>query len=227
MFAKSRTPMDRKTNPGDLIKRTVAESMAGIVVTTRGATVPVTLYDGRCQLPDGTYWEVSDPALGYAARTRSITKFLTKAQHMFLETSYSLGDPTLGGHKSMKIGPRTAASHMKLLGTREGQQLYSSSRYTDVVREFWTPNPTGKPTFRVHEILDHWYIKSWFSTRKSGGPKEFKPWAGVLYGDHDIASMSLKELIAATLECGISNKGKKDELSLRLFEHLTNAIVSE
>jgi len=113
---------------------------------------------------------------------------------------------------------------MKLLGTREGQEVYSCSRYADAVREFWTSNPDGKPTFRVHEILDHWYIKTWFSTRKSGGPKEFKPWAGVLYRDRDIASMSKQDLVVAALECGIDKEGTKGELALRLVEYLANAL---
>ena len=216
MFRKSLTAKDRTTNSGDLIKRTVSACMRSVVVSTRGATATVIQYNGRVQLPDGTVWEVSIPALGYAVQIRARTICLSKQQQTFLELSFSLGEITLGGHKSMKIGPRTTANHMKLLGTRPGEELYSSSRYSAEIQEFWKSNPNGKPTFRVHMLLDHWYIKSWFSTRKSCGPKEMKPWAGVLFGERDIASMSVAELRVAASSCGIDKKGKKSELASRL-----------
>ena len=80
MFARSKTPKDRETNTSDLIKRTVASKMSSIVVMTRGGSVPVTEYNGRVRLPDGTYWNVTVVAVGYTAKKGSEQKMLTTVQ---------------------------------------------------------------------------------------------------------------------------------------------------
>ena len=112
------------------------------------------------QLPDGSSWNIPNPPMGFAAKTRKEQTVLTVVQVAFLEVCYKLVDPDAGGDKSMKLGPRTAKEHMKMLGTRDGEKLYSAFRFDEKVREFWKSNPTGRPTFRVHLLLDHWYIKS-------------------------------------------------------------------
>ena len=85
--------------------------------------------------------------LGYATKNGSEQKHLTPLQVKYCEVAYSVGDPTQGDNKPMKIGPRTVAKHIRLHGTRAGEETLRFS------------------TFRVHMLLDHWYLKSWFSSR--------------------------------------------------------------
>ena len=67
----------------------------------------------------------------------------------------------------------------------------------------------GRPTFRVHMLLDHWYLKSWFSSRTANGPRKIKDWSGVMYNGQDTIRMKVLELRSALIACSLSAQGKK------------------
>ena len=141
MFKRSKTTFNRITDTSDLIKTTVADKLSSVIVTARYGTITIEEYDGGVILPDGTLWDVSNPVLGYATKNGSEQKHLTPLQVKYCEVAYSVGDPTQGDNKPMKIGPRTAAKHMRLYGTRAGEELYGYPRFSEQeVRTFWKSN---------------------------------------------------------------------------------------
>ena len=100
------------------------------------------------------------------------------------------------------------------------EEIYCSPRFSEQVRTFWKANDEGRPTYRVHLLLDHWYLKSWFSSRTTNGPRKINEWSGVIYNGQDIDRMKVKELRCALVTCGMSAQGKKPELAARLVNHV-------
>ena len=141
----------------------------------------------------------------------------------------------------MKLGPRTAAKHMALHGTMSGESLYSESRFgqfhanrlstinnhtqsqhlynmftylDEDTREYWTAPIPPCATFRVSELLEHWYIKTWFSQRKAGKKQATGDDAGLEYNGSLIFKMLVGDLRKSLSELGLSNQGKKQEVRI-------------
>ena len=216
MFRKSskRVPADRIVNTDDHIKRCVAD-LAGVVTITVDADTPAPqLYDGvRTDLPGGPY-TVRLVAMGYAAKVYRNSVKLNAAQREYLEWCFNCGEVDTG----LKVNPRTAAKHMGLHGTTTGCNFYSKAIYAKCNPEYWADR--GAPTFRVSLILDHWYIKSWFSVRKSKG----KPDAleSVRYGrDERVWSFKVDELRDIATHLCLNSEGTKKELRHRIATALS------
>ena len=121
--------------------------------------------------------KVIDPrAAGYARREpRKGKARFTAGQLEYLEWCYTYGLRP----NSSKLTAELAAKHMRLRGTREGQQLYPGEAY-------WAPSPDGRRTFRLPELLDWWRIKPWFSQQKQAFEKKV---ASARKGAVDIAQL--------------------------------------
>ena len=118
--------------------------------------------------------------------------------------------------KALKIGPRTAATRMPLHGTTAGFLIYSETRFENHRPEFWADK--GVPTFRVSECLDHWYIKSWFSSRKQkGDPNQLE---SVMYQGELVWKLPVARLRGIAKLLGIAD-GSKQELRVRIAERLS------
>ena len=170
------------------------------------------LYDGvRRDLPGGPY-TVPVTASGYAARVYRNTTNLTPMQRDYLEWCFQLGEKD----KSLKMGPRTAATRMPLHGTTAGFRLFSESRFQKHRPEFWADK--GLPTFRVSKCLDHWYIKSWFSSRKQkGDPSDLE---SVVYQGEFVWKLPVARLREIAKHLSIDD-GSKKELRERIAERLS------
>ena len=73
----------------------------------------------------------------------------------------------------------------------------------DDTRRYWTAAADTKPTFRVSELLDHWYIKSWFSQRNSGKRMTISEHSGLMYRGQEVMQMLVQPLRCALHELGI------------------------
>ena len=69
-------------------------------------------------------------------------------------------------------------------------------------RRYWTATAAGLPTFRVSELLDSWYIKSWFSQRKSGKHIEGED-SGLMYRGKEVMRMRVAPLREVLHDLGI------------------------
>lgn len=212
MFRKDTSvSVTRIVNRKDHIKRVVHELSSKIVVATRGGSAVPTMYNGtRTDLPGGPY-VIEDAPIGAATKRKRIRVCLSPLQEQYLEWCFCVGEKD----KSLKIGPRTAASHMTLHGTMAGWRLYSASRFAEHNPQFWADK--GAPTFRVSECLEHWYIKRFFSTRKSKGSPDKSE--SITYKDRLVCKMKVAELRQIATDFGISN-GTKKELRERICEHI-------
>ena len=211
--------VDRNVHRGDFLKRVVAD-LAGCAESssTRSETPAVLvveiLYDGVIRDLPGAPYTVPVTAKGYAARVYRNVVHLTPIQREYLEWCFKLGDED----KSLKIGPRTAAKRMPLHGTAAGWALYNSGRYQKHRQEFWRDK--GVPTFRVSRCLDHWYIKTWFSSRKQRGePNEL---ASVMYAGEVVFDLLVVRLREISKFLGIPD-GKKFELRERICERVRDS----
>jgi hypothetical protein len=112
---------------------------------------------------------------------------------------------------------------MPLHGTTAGHLIYKATRFKNHRPEYW--DDKGGPTFHVSEILDHWYIKSWFSTRKSKGDPDVLE--SVLYAGASVWNMKVARLreIAGFLKIKVkTDDGKvilKAELRKIVATHLS------
>lgn len=215
MFRKASTKVsvDRNVHRSDHIKRVVADLSGCVTSSTHTATPAVLeLYDGvRRDLPGGPY-TVPVTAKGYAAKVYRNAANLTPAQREYLEWCFQLGE----NDKSLKMGPRTTATRMPLHGTTAGFLLYSESRFQKHRPDFWADK--GVPTFRVSQCLDHWYIKSWFSSRKQkGDPNELE---SVVYQGERVWKLTVARLREIAKHLGIDD-GNKKELRDRIAKRLS------
>ena len=214
MFRKSskKVSVDRNVHRSDYIKRVVAD-LAGSVTSSNHIATPTVLelYDGvRRDLPGGPY-TVDITAKGHAAKVYRNVANLTNPQREYLEWCFQLGE----NDKALKIGPRTAATRMPLHGTTAGFLIYSETRFQNHRPEFWADK--GVPTFRVSECLDHWYIKSWFSSRKQrGDPNELE---SIMYEGELVWKLPVARLRVIAKLLKIAD-GSKKELRVRIAERL-------
>jgi hypothetical protein len=165
MFRKCSKQVDvnRILNRTDHIKRVVSSLAGGVTTSSRNAVVATHHYDGvRLGLPGGPY-VIPASVQGYAAKIYRNCVNLSSEQRAFLEWCFQLGEKD----KNLKMGPRKTAKLMHIHGTTAGCSAFSASRFNDARPEYWEDK--GVPTFRVSACLDHWYVKSWFSTRKTKG----------------------------------------------------------
>ena len=88
------------------------------------------------------------------------------------------------------MGPRPTAKYMSLHGTVTGFNTFSGERYKDHNPDYWVVKE--EPTFLFSECLDHWYIKSWFSSRKSKGAPA--SWESVRYGEESLQGLFIVRL---------------------------------
>ena len=215
MFRKSSTnvSVDRNIHRSDHIKRVVADLSSSVTSSTHTVTsVVLELYDGvRRDLPGGPY-TVPVTTKGYAVMVYRNVANLTHSQREYLEWCFQLGE----NDKSLKIGPRTAATRMPLHGTTAGFLIYSESRFQKHRPDFWADK--GLPTFRVSRCLDHWYIKSWFSSRKQkGDPNELE---SVMYEGELVWKLPVVRLRVIAERLGIAD-GSKKELRERIAKRLS------
>ena len=212
--ASSAVPACRVVNRSDHIKRTVHQLTSTIVTTSRGDTSVPECYDGTWRdLPGGPY-VVNKVPLGYATKVRRVRVNLSGKQREYLEWCFTLGEKD----KSLKIGPRVAAKHMPLHGTEAGWAHYSASRFASHNPTYWSVK--SSPTFRVSECLDHWYVKSWFSSRKSQGDVQDAT-AGQMYKGELLRSMKIARLREIAEVLGVRSNGTKKELRGRICAHIT------
>ena len=165
MFHKSSRPVsaDRVTNRKDHIMHTVAMRSGTVSTAEEDDNSAPRLYDGVMRgLPGGAY-TLHTIEQGFASTSRRQNSKLDKDQKEYLEWCFRLGEHD----KNLKINPRKAAAQMHIHGTSAGQDYYSKSRFASCNPDYWKDK--GAPTFRVSRCLDHWYIKNWFSSRKSKG----------------------------------------------------------
>ena len=66
-----------------------------------------------------------------------------------------------------KYTAEMAEREMALLGTREGERIHPGVAY-------WKATSDGSPKFRLHELLEHWDIKPYFSQQKAAFEKAMK-----------------------------------------------------
>jgi hypothetical protein len=110
------------------------------LLITGGGFICVAYAPGHCEKP---------------RRTRA--KALTEAQLGYVTWCYDRGVT----HKGNKLQAKTAEVLMTLVGTQAFKQKFAHGE-TDQY-----PVTDGKPWFRVHEQLDHWKIKPFFSQQKA------------------------------------------------------------
>ena len=222
MFRKSSTEVsvDRNIHRSDYIKRVVAGLAGCVTSSSTQVETPAVLavdltFDGVFRdLPGGPY-TVPATAKGFAARVYRNAVVLTWKQREYLEWCFKLGE----SDKSLKISPRTAAKRMPLHGTTAGWAMYSASRFQNYRPEFWRDR--GVPTFRVSQCLDHWYIKTWFSSRKQrGDPNEFE---SVMYQGEHVWTLRVTRLREIATVLGIQN-GNKSELRRRISERVRRGL---
>ena len=215
MFRKASrdVSVDRNVHRCDHIKRVVAH-LSGCVTSGTHTVTPevLELYDGvRRDLPGGPYM-VPTTVKGYAAQVYRNSVKLTPSQREYLEWCFQLGETD----KSLKMGPRTAATRMPLHGTTAGFRLYSESRFQKHRPGYWADK--GVPTFRVSQCLDYWYIKSWFSSRKQkGGPTVLE---SVVYEGERVWKLTVARLREIAKRLGIDD-GSKKELRERIAKRLS------
>ena len=118
---------------------------------------------------------------------------------------------------------------MTLHGTPQGSMLYSESRFPEETRAYWSCKTPAKCTFRVIHCLEHSYVKSWFSRRKSGKIPPMAATApttsGYLHIDGvHISKMLVGPLRKALTDRGLSSVGRRTELRERLLKVTTAAI---
>lgn len=221
-------PDTRETNRRDWIKKNVAANLTSVVMIARQSTTTVSNYSGSWELPDGTTIRLEPLPVGHAIKSKSKQVVLTASQRQYLEWAFTMGERD----KELKLSSRTAAHHMTIHGTHRGAQMYSESRFSEETRTYWSCQiPVPIRTFRVMHCLDHWYVKSWFSRRKSGkvppmsvtvvsGDRGDDITSGDLYtidGVH-VSNMLVSPLRKALTERGLSSVGRRVELRERLLK---------
>lgn len=212
--ASSDVPASRVVNRRDHIKRTVHQLTSTICTTNRGDTSVPEYYDGTWNdLPGGPY-TVNKVPLGYATKVRRVRVHLSHSQREYLEWCFALGEK----EKGLKMGPRVTAKHMALHGTEAGWLHYSASRFASHNPTYWSVK--SAPTFRVSELLEHWYIKSWFSSRKAKG-NDTDVSVGQMYQGELIHSMGVGRLRDIAKVLGIPS-GRKKELRGRICAHIAS-----
>lgn len=138
------------------------ELMVVLAMESETTTMPMernaaTKSDGKYTLMDGAAFDCAAVSVGMCMKGKrsNVQARYTAAQLQFLSWCYNRGVE----HKANKMSARTAEELMVVHGTGLGERMHPNN-------EYWEASSSGRPTFRISELLEHHTFRSWFSQQK-------------------------------------------------------------